>query len=50
VLTAGLTAHTHFSGHESLRDRFLMGCALLGAIAVFFAIALLVRLLPTGAP
>jgi len=49
LLAAGLTARNRLSGHESLRDRFLMSCFLFGAIALFAALALLIRLIPTGA-
>ena len=44
ILTAAFTSHTHFSGHESLRERFWMGCALFGSAAAFLVSAVAIRL------
>ncbi len=46
VIAAFVTAHTHFSGRETLRERFHMALWLLAAMGCFAAVPLIVHLLP----
>jgi hypothetical protein len=44
LIAAAMTSHTHFSGHETLRERFQMALVLFGALLCFMIAAVLVRI------
>ncbi len=48
IVSAAVTSHTHFSGHESLRERFYLAILYFGAILAFVGGALVIRLAAQG--
>ena len=43
IIAAGATSHTHFSGNETVRQRFWMGVIYFGSLIGFLAASVLVR-------